>query len=94
MKRQKSQGKAEVLPVIELTKEQLCSLAGPQEDPPQVHDPESDTTYVLIKKDTFERMKSVLGEDDSEQWAAFLEAAGDEWDDPAMDVYEQYRKKK
>jgi hypothetical protein len=34
-----------------------------------------------------------MEEDDDigDLWAAFLEAAGEEWDDPALDVYEQYR---
>jgi hypothetical protein len=80
--------------MIELTKEQHESLKNVGDDPPQVHDSESDTTYVLLKKDAFDRIKCMLDADEPvEQWAAFLESACEEWDDPAMDVYEQYRKK-
>ena len=81
--------------MIELTKEQHESLQEAEENPPCVLDPQSATTYVLLKKDAFERIRHMIEDDSDEpQWAAFLEAAGEEWDDPAMDVYEQYRKQR
>ena len=81
--------------MIELTKEQRTSLQERRDEPPQVRDPESDTTYVLLKKETFDRIKNLLDENNAaDQWTAFLAAAGDEWDDPALDVYNQYRNKK
>ena len=67
--------------MIELTHEQHEALNG--ETLPQVHDPETNETYVLVRTDVFERMRAILD--------GITRRAG--WDDPNLDVYEQYRKK-
>lgn len=53
-----------------------------------------ETHCVVIRKDVYERVASLLGDFEPQMgYEAFREAAGEEWNDPALDVYEQYRKK-
>ena len=66
---------------IELTeKERTLAEAG--EDPPTSTLPGTDTRYVLIRADVYERLRAVVD--------GMTERAG--WDDPALDDYERYRK--
>ena len=51
---------------------------------------------VLLRADQFDRLQKILDEEGFEvetAYRAFCRAVGPEWDDPALDVYEQYRKK-
>lgn len=53
------------------------------------------TPCVIVRADVYQRVADLLelGEfDPGMGHQAFREAAGDEWDDPALDVYEQYRR--
>lgn len=82
--------------IIELTEQQRRVLAESGETLPTVTDPESDTAYVLVRRDLFERLQA-LAYDDSpwtagERDALALEAgrhAG--WDD--MSEYDDYPEK-
>ena len=52
------------------------------------------TPCVIVRADVYQRISALLelGEfDPSVGYQEFREAAGDEWDDPALDVYERYR---
>ena len=76
--------------MIELTAEQRLGLNAAV---PRVIDPETRTTYVLVKEDVYERLEALLVPDrltPSEQQAA-LHAAGLRagWDDPEMSVYDR-----
>jgi hypothetical protein len=71
--------------MIELTQEQQLKL--------EVGEPvvATNTTYVLIRKDVFERVQGLLGDEDWTRHAyqAAMEVfARDGWDDPRMDVYD------
>jgi hypothetical protein len=72
--------------MIELTQEQRQELETGEVVVP------TNTAYVLVHKDAFERIKSLLGD---EQWtqdayqAAMEVFARDGWDDPRMDVYDE-----
>jgi hypothetical protein len=72
--------------MIELTQQQLQELESAQTVVP------TNSTYVLIRKDTYERIKGLLGDEEWTQ-AAFHSAmevfARDGWDDPRMDVYDE-----
>jgi hypothetical protein len=63
--------------MIELTDQQRSELEKPQ--PIEVRDPKTNEIYVLIRKDLYERVRSLMRE--------INERA--DWDDPAFDVYEQ-----
>lgn len=65
--------------MIELTQEQLQAVEG---DPlPLVVNPKTQEEFILVRKEMFERMRKLMKPIDRA------------WDDPALDVYEEYRKK-
>lgn len=68
--------------MIELTEAQQHAVKTSQA-PLCFRDPKTNETYVLLKQDTYERMRRIVD--------GFARSAG--WDDPELDVYEQYRKK-
>jgi len=65
--------------MIDLTPEQQQALRG--EGFLQVRDPQTGVTYLLVPEDLFRKMQKVVD--------GFARSAG--WDDPELDVYEQYR---
>jgi hypothetical protein len=68
--------------MIELTPQQRQELEGPE--PPRTRDPQTDQTYVLVRADVYEKMRAIID--------GVTRRAG--WDDPRLDDYEVYRKKK
>jgi hypothetical protein len=72
--------------MIELTQAQRQELEAAEAVVP------TNTAYLLIRKDVYERIKGLLGD---ENWArdahqAAMEVfARDGWDDPRMDVYDE-----
>jgi hypothetical protein len=66
-----------------LTPEQQQALDAANPGPLRVVDPRTDTAYVLIRADVHELVRKYID--------SFTRSAG--WDDPALDVYEEYRKK-
>lgn len=63
-----------------LTAEQRTELDG--NEPARAIDPTTNVTYVLVRADVYDQMRRVVD--------GFARRAG--WDDPELDVYEQYRK--
>ncbi|MEX2288204.1 MAG: hypothetical protein WD648_14005 [Planctomycetaceae bacterium] len=62
-----------------------------------VTDPQTQLECVLVRADIFDRVRTLLVDDrplTQEEKLAAIQAAGLRagWDDPALDVYEQYRK--
>jgi hypothetical protein len=74
------QGKGESA-MIRLTDEQLPALDAP-EQPPVAIDPRTGQEYLLVRREVYEKMQLVL--------KPFARG----WDDPRLDDYEIYRKKK
>ena len=66
--------------MIELKEDQLKALDG-QEQPPVAVDPRTGQEYLLIRREVYELVRGLL------------KPFNRGWDDPEMDVYEQYRKK-
>ena len=66
--------------MIELTDEQAEAVKNGQPVPVVVN-PKTREEFVLIRRDVFDRMRKVL------------QPLTRGWDDPALDVYEEYRKK-
>ena len=78
--------------MIDLTNEQRQELAHPE---PTLFDPETKSAYVLVRKEVYDRLKGILGEDREwgtaelrSQLARSSEANG--WNEPAMDEYDRY----
>ena len=72
--------------MIELTQEQRHSLEAAEAVVP------TNTPYVLIRRDVFERIQGLLGNEDwtRDAYRAAMEVfARDGWDDPRMDVYDE-----
>jgi hypothetical protein len=70
--------------MIELTSTQRQSLAATPETPPVVIDPETQTTYVLLRKDVYDRFKNVFEEDDARVMAPLLaDLDPEDWEDAA-----------
>ena len=75
-----------------LTLEQLRTMESGQ--PVRLRLPDASADCVLVRADVYEHLIQVADEDwDSQAMLAeFAKVAGpDGWNDPAMDVYEQYR---
>jgi hypothetical protein len=79
--------------MIELTLEQRQAVAQQGEAPPRAVDPDTHTTYVLLREETYARVKDLLDEAEADQllremYSHMMEVFGREgWDDPAMDIY-------
>ena len=81
--------------MIELTLQQRQAVGRQGEIPPRALDPGTQTTYVLIREEIYNRIKALFAEEEtnlfvSEMYQHALEVFGKEgWDDPAMDVYNE-----
>ena len=80
--------------MIELTNEQSILLAN--ETPPRLMDPATEVTYVLVREDTYNRVKGLLASENEQEellediYPHVMQVFGrDGWDDPAMDVYNE-----
>jgi hypothetical protein len=75
--------------MIELTDEQRRELD--QAGPVRARDPITNETYVLVPAGVYERLRTILGDDWSEDAyrAAMSVFAREGWDDPRMDVYDE-----
>jgi hypothetical protein len=79
--------------MIELTDQQRGDLERRQAV--EVRDPQTNALYVLVHKDVYERLKSLLYHDgdlgDEELRLLLARSAADNgWDEPAMDAYDRY----
>ena len=77
--------------VTQLTSEQRQDLEQHGNHPVPVVDPVTNAVYFLVPGDLFERLKALFDDepfDIRETYAAQSAAAG--WDDPEMDVYNDY----
>jgi hypothetical protein len=79
--------------MIALTEEQGQELARAAESPPTVIDPVTNTAYVLVRADVYERMRRMVEDDgpDMRQVAALVERAMREDDagDPTLHFYQE-----
>jgi hypothetical protein len=86
---------AKDLAMVELTQEQQRALKG--ELPPRVRDPETNEIYVLVRSETYERFRRMLGDDDGldmRQVGVLIGEAmrDDDADDPLLASYQNYRR--
>ncbi|MCI0377241.1 MAG: hypothetical protein L0215_06535 [Gemmataceae bacterium] len=79
--------------MIELTEQQRQELTAPE---PVAIDPLTQETYVLVRKETYERLKALLALDDydPDEGAAYINEvmAQDDAKDPYLESYQQYGK--
>ena len=82
--------------MIELTEEQRVELNVPE---PIAIDPSTKKTYVLVRKNVYDRMKGLLydnGESTNDELRLLLARSADAngWNEPAMDDYDDYETKR
>jgi hypothetical protein len=79
--------------MLELSKDQRDELAQRAGEPVRVVDPATQKEYVIVPIDLFDRVRALLGDeqfDIRETYAAQETALAKVWDDPALDVYNDY----
>jgi hypothetical protein len=79
--------------MIELTEEQRRVVAA--EENPTIVDPQTRESYVLVRKDMFDRIKRLLYDDSEmshDDLRLLLACSSKEngWDEPGMDEYDNY----
>jgi hypothetical protein len=79
--------------MLELTQEQRQAIAGAES--PVILDPETQQSYVLVRKEVFDRIKALLYDDSewtSDEQLRLLAESGKRagWDALEMDVYDNY----
>lgn len=79
--------------MIELTDEQRQELSAPE---PVVIDLQTRQTYILVRRETYERFKALLALDDydPDEGAEYINEvmADDDAKDPYLESYQQYGK--
>jgi len=85
--------------MIELTEDQARAVDAAAETPAIVMDTRTNTPYVLLRKDVYERLKGLLYDDSemSDQEMRILLArssAANGWDEPDMELYDRYDEEK
>jgi hypothetical protein len=68
--------------MIELTDEQLQAIERKADGPVQVVNPHTKEVFFLVRRDVYELVRRLIDGPNRRGW-----------DDPDLDVYEQYRKK-
>ena len=81
--------------MIELTAEQRQEVRQANGDGTRAIDPETKQEYVLVRAELYERLKTLLYDDGDwtpEEQLSLLAESGKRagWDDPAMDIYDNY----
>jgi hypothetical protein len=75
---------------IELTEHQQQALMNETESPPRVIDRATNTTYVLVRADVYEKIQAFLDDEDIRQMEPLLaELAPEDWED--LTYYENRR---
>ena len=81
---------------IELTETQRQAIAECGATLLRVVDPGTNTAYVLVRADVFERLQGVLNGDlqPRDAYSAIDRAFAEGWNDPRMDDYDRYEELK
>ena len=63
------------------------------EAPVQLTDPKTNAVYVIVRAEVYERMRAFCDDFDIREFYPMMNevAAREGWDDPAMDIYNEYQ---
>lgn len=76
--------------MTQLTPEQRSAVRQTTDGPVRMVDPDTNTEYVLLRADIYERVRRLFDDTTSDAFLAQVEsAAAAGWDDPALDVYNE-----
>ena len=78
--------------MIQLTKDQHDELASNGQDTANVIDPVTNTEYVLLRADHYQRLRTLIDDDFhvSDAYAAIDETFAEGWNHPKMSDYDHY----
>ncbi|MSQ96975.1 MAG: hypothetical protein EXR98_20810 [Gemmataceae bacterium] len=78
--------------MIQLTKDQHDELASNGKDTATVIDPVTNTEYVLLRADAFQRLRGLIEDDfdPSDAYGAIDEVFAEGWNHPEMSDYDHY----
>jgi hypothetical protein len=74
-----------------ITKEIRQAIERAGDQPVRLEDPQTRQTYVLLRADLFDRMQRVFADEDRQSAeAAFsgIQEVFEDWNEPAMDIYD------
>ena len=78
--------------MVQLTSEQHQAVVANAPEPARALDPATNTEYVLLRAEVYDRIKALMADDRAAVEAAYLASlavfARSGWDDPRMDVYD------
>ena len=63
------------------------------EEPVELTDPDTNSVYIIVRADLYDRMRALCDDFHIRDAYPLMDqvAARDGWDDPAMDVYNDYQ---
>lgn len=79
--------------IPKLTEEMLEALQDPTHRPVQVEDERTRSRYVLVPFEIYQRIRSLFADDEfdiAETYTAQDDALAEVWNDPDLDVYNDY----
>jgi hypothetical protein len=81
--------------MIELTDQQRREIEQAREHPATIMDRQTDTAYVLVPKDIYDRLVGLLYDeadvgDEELRLRLARAAAGSGWEEPGMEAYDRY----
>ncbi len=80
--------------MIDITPDVRRAIEDAGDKPPRLVDPETNREYVLVRAELYDRIRSLIEIDDDiepgDMTAHMWEVMKEDWDDPAMDVYDSY----
>ncbi|HEV3263449.1 MAG TPA: hypothetical protein VG013_41825 [Gemmataceae bacterium] len=79
---------------VELTEPIRQALQAHPNDPLRMVDPQTNTEYVLIRKEVYERLEQLVGLDPQAAYPLVDETFREGWDDPKMAEYDDYETRK
>lgn len=74
-----------------LTPELRRQIEQAGDEPVRIEDPDTHETYVILKAQVYERLRTVFDDsefDPKETYPLAWQAMKEDWEDPAMDVYD------
>jgi hypothetical protein len=80
-------------PVTTITSEIRQAIEQAGEQPVQLTDPETNSVYVIVRAELYERMRALSDGFDIRDAYPLMDqvAAREGWDDPSMDIYNEYQ---
>src|SRR5271157_4288069 len=80
-------------PMSIITPEIRQAIEQAGEQPVQLTDPETNSLYIIVRADVYERMRALCDDFDIRDAYPLMDqvAALEGWDDPSMDIYNEYQ---